>query len=168
MDWEGKIITSHLTCSATSRTLMPGELFFSALVMKDGLFQRLDFSSDAWATQEQNSFLSWWRQKILLPGNTSKPFKLNATTLVQIFTNMKDARTRSQQCLVYVVALALVRARKFHLLEVRSEGDHKLLMIQDRTAGLIHRIRDPQLGINEESDVLNSLLELTNSGESLE
>lgn len=163
MDWEGKIITSHLTCSATSRTLMPGESFFSALVVKDGLFQRLDFSSDAWTTQEQGSFLSWWRQKILPPGNTSKPFKLNATTLTQIFTNMKDARTRSQQCLVYVVALALVRARKFHLLEVRSEDGYQLLIIQDRAAGLIHRLRDPQLGFNEESDVLNNLLELTNS-----
>lgn len=168
MDWEGKIITSHLTCSATSRTLMPGESFFSALVLKEGLFQRLDFSSDAWATQEQIPFLSWWRQKILPPGNTFKPFKLNATTLVQIFTNMKDTRTRSQQCLVYVVALALVRARKFHLLEVRSEGDHQILIIQDRAASLIHRVRDPQLEINEEYEVLNNLLELTSSGGSLE
>jgi hypothetical protein len=168
MDWEGKIITSHLTCSATGRTLMPGESFFSALIMKDGLFQRLDFSSVAWTTQEQGGYLSWWRQKILPPGNVSKPFKLNATTLAQIFTNIKDARTRPQQCLVYIVALALVRARKLHFIEVRSEGDQQILLIQDRTAGLIHRIRDPHLGIKEESDVLNNLLELTNGGESVD
>jgi hypothetical protein len=61
-----------------------------------------------------------------------------------------------------------VRARKLHFIEVRSEGDHQILLIQDRTAGLIHRIRDPHLGINEESDVLNNLLALTNGGESVE
>ena len=168
MDWEGKIITSHLTCSTTGRTLMPGECFFSALILKEGLFQRLDFSSDAWVNQEQGDFLSWWRQKILPSGNEPKPFKLNATALVQIFTNIKDARTRSQQCLTYVVALALVRARKLNFLEVRSEGDQKILLVQDRAAGLIHRIRDPHLGIEEESLVLSNLLELTNGGEIFE
>jgi hypothetical protein len=165
MDWEGKIVTSHLTCSASGRLLEPGEVFFSALELKDALFQRLDFSADAWAKQDQAAFLSWWRQKVPQPGNERKPFKLNAATLGQIFANLKDARTRSQQCLAYVVALALVRARKLHFLEVRSDGDHQVLLVQDRAAGVVHRIRDPQLGADEEAHVLHNLLELTTGGE---
>ena len=163
MDWEGKIVTSHLTCSVSGRTLVPGEWFFSALVMNDGLFQRLDFSTDAWATKEPENFLSWWRQKIPQPGNDRKPFKLNATTLAQLFANLKDARTRSQQCLAYIVALALVRARKFHFIEIRQDGDQQILVVQDRAAGLVHCIRDPRLGSDEEVHLLHSLLELTNN-----
>ncbi len=165
MDWEGKIVASHLTCSANGRTLQPAEVFFSALVVKDGLFQRLDFSPEAWPTQDQATFLSWWRQKVPQPGNERKPFKLNAATLAQIFLNLKDARTRSQQCLAYVVALALVRARKLQFLEVRTDGDHQVLLVQDRAAGVVHRIRDPKLGQDEEAHVLHNLLELTSGGE---
>jgi hypothetical protein len=165
MDWEGKIITSHLTCAASGRVLEPGEVFFSALVVKEGLFQRLDYSASAWAAQDQAAFISWWRQKVPQPGNERKPFKLNAATLGQIFANLKDARTRSQQCLAYVVALALVRARKLQFLEVRSEGEQQILLIQDRAGGVIHRIRDPRLGADEEAHVLHNLLELTSGGD---
>lgn len=165
MDWEGKIVATHLTCSVSGRTLQSGEVFFSALVVKEGLFQRLDFSTEAWATQDQTGFLSWWRQKVPQPGNERKAFKLNAATLAQIFANLKDARTRSQQCLAYVVALALVRARKLHFLEVLSEGDHQVLLVQDRSAGVVHRIRDPRLGQDEEAHVLHNLLELTSGGD---
>ena len=165
MDWEGKIVTSHLTCSATGRVLEPGEIFFSALVVKDGLFQRLDFCATAWTTLDQATFMSWWRQKVPQPGNERKPFKLNAATLGQIFANLKDARTRSQQCLAYVVALALVRARKLQFIEVRTEGDHQVLLVQDRGAGVVHRIRDPRLGADEEAHVLHNLLELTSGGD---
>ena len=164
MDWEGKIVAPHLTCSVSGRTLVAGEVFFSALVVKDGLFQRLDFATDAWATQDQASFLSWWRQKVPQPGNERKAFKLNAATLGQIFSNLKDARTRSQQCLAYVVALALVRARKLQFLEVRN-GDHQVLLVQDRAGGVVHRIRDPRLAVDEEAHVLHNLLELTSGGE---
>jgi hypothetical protein len=165
MDWEGKIVAPHLTCSVSGRALAPGEVFFSALVVKDGLFQRLDFAADAWATQDQAVFLSWWRQKVPQPGNERKAFKLNAATLAQIFTNLKDARTRSQQCLAYVVALALVRARKLQFLAVRTEGEQQLLLVQDRAGGVVHRIRDPRLAQEEEAHVLHNLLELTSGGD---
>jgi hypothetical protein len=165
MDWEGKIVATHLTCSVSGRALQPAEVFFSALVVKDGLFQRLDFASDVWPAQDHAGLLSWWRQKVPQPGNERKPFKLNAATLAQIFANLKDARTRSQQCLAYVVALALVRARKLHFLEVRDDGDHQVLLVQDRAAGVVHRIRDPKLGQDEEAHVLHNLLELTSGGE---
>jgi hypothetical protein len=165
MDWEGKIVASHLTCSTNGRHLLPGDVFFSALVMKDGQFQRLDFSPEAWATQDQHTFLSWWRQKVPQAGNERKAFKLNAATLAQIFANLKDARTRSQQCLAYVVALALVRARKLQFIEVRNDQNQQVLVVQDRAAGVVHRIRDPQLAADEEAHVLHNLLELTSGGE---
>lgn len=165
MDWEGKIVASHLTCSVSGRRLTPGEVFFSALVLQDGVFQRRDFSGEVWPTQEQSTFLSWWRQKVPQAGQERKAFKLNAATLAQIFANLKDARTRSSQCLAYVVALALVRARKLQFIEVRDEGGHQMLLVQDRAANVVHRIRDPRLASDEEAHVLQRLLELTSGGE---
>ncbi len=167
MDWEGKISTPQLTCSVANRPLAPGEIFFSALVVQEREFKRLDFCADAWAELDHNHFISWWRQRAPQPGNERKPFKLNAATLAQIFTNLKNARTRSQQCLAYVVALALVRARKLHFLEVTNVGEEQFLLVQNKAEGVIHRIRDPQLGSDEEAHVLHNLLELTTDGDTV-
>ncbi len=161
MDWEGKIGTAQLTCTATGHVLAPGESFFSALVVNDRDFKRLDYCEDAWTTQDQTPFISWWKQKAPDSDHQRKAFKLNAATLVQIFTNLKDARTRSQQCLAYVVALALVRARKLQFLDIQTLGDEQFLLIQNRSAGVVHRIRDPRLGPDEEAHVLHNLLALT-------
>jgi hypothetical protein len=165
MDWEGKIGTSHLTCSVSNRALTPGEFFFSALVVNEREFKRLDFCKEVWDEQDQSTFISWWRQKVPEAGKDRKPFKLNAATLAQIFTNLKDARTRSQQCLAYVVALALVRARKLQFIEVQNVGDDQFILVQNRAEGIVHRIRDPRLESEEEAHVLHNLLALTTAGD---
>jgi hypothetical protein len=164
MDWEGKIGTAQLTCSVMGRVLAPGESFYSALVINEREFKRLDFSEDAWTAQDQNNFISWWKQKAPENDKEHKSFKLNAATLAQIFTNLKDARTRSQQCLAYVVALALVRARKLQYIDIQTVGEDQFILVQNRSAGVVHRIRDPRLAPDEEAHVLHNLLALT-SGE---
>lgn len=168
MDWEGKVVASQLHCTASGRTLAVGELFFSGLTIADGQFTRQDFSAEAWENQDKQRFLSWWRQRVPEPDQTRRAFKLNAETLAQIFANLKDSRSRIQQCLAYVVALGLVRARKLHFVEVTKNDDLSLLVIEDRHRGVIHRLRDPGMSPDEEQQVLDNLLAVTVSGETVE
>jgi hypothetical protein len=161
MDWEGKIGSSHLTCSVSGRRLNAGEIFYSALVFTEALFKRIDFSAEVWDTLPHDDYLSWWRQKIPEQHKERKIFTLNAATLAQIFTNLKDTKLRSQQCLAYVVALALVRARKLAFIYIETIGDEQFLVVQNRAAQVIHRIRDPRLSAAEEEQVLQNLLALT-------
>ena len=85
-------------------------------------------------------------------------FRLNAETLAQILANLKDARSRLPQCLAYVVALALVRARKLHFVSVETKDGATILIIEDRRSGVAHRVRDPAMTPAEEAAVLDNLL----------
>jgi hypothetical protein len=162
MDWEGKVQTSHFACADCARQLLPGELFFSALIAGGDLgFQRLDYASEHWEGQDHARFISWWRQKVPQPGQERKALKLNVETLGQVFTHLKDSRSRAEQCLAYVVALALVRARKLHFIEVIQENASPLLVIEDRHRRLVHRIRDPGMSDAEQEHVLTHLLDIT-------
>jgi hypothetical protein len=165
MDWEGKIGSSHLTCSLSGRALNAGDIFYSALVFSDAQFKRIDFSAEAWDQTNHDDYLSWWRQKIPEQHKERKIFKLNAATLAQIFSNLKDTKLRSQQCLAYVVALALVRARKLNFIDIETVGTEQFLLVQNRSAQVVHRIRDPRLSPEEEEHVLHNLLLLTEHAE---
>ena len=142
--------------------LAPGEPCHSALLLEDGVFVRRDFSADAWPAQDPDLYLSWWRTRVPEAGNERKAFRLNAETLAQIFANLKDSRSRAQQCLAYVVALALVRARKLQFIAVERQQDGRAqLVIGDRAKDLRYRVRDPQMTPAEEQHVLDGLLAVT-------
>jgi hypothetical protein len=158
MDWEGKIATSQLSCAASGRALAVGEAFYSGLVIDGGQFVRRDFAAESWPAQDRAAMISWWRQRVPSPEQDRRAFRLNAESLAQIFANLKDARARIPQCLAYVVALALVRARKLHFLGVEPAADGTVLVIEDRRRQLVHRVRDPAMNAQEEREVLDNLL----------
>lgn len=165
MDWEGKIATSQLSCAASGRTLSPGEPFYSGLVLAGSEFLRRDYAVEAWPEQDHAVMISWWRQRVPSPEQDRRAFRLNAEALAQIFANLKDTRARIPQCLAYVVALALVRARKLHFVGVESHAEGALLVVEDRRAHLMHRIRDPVMTPAEERAVLDNLLAVSGGEE---
>ena len=161
MDWEGKIVAPRLACCVSGQVLAPGEHCHSALLLEDGVFVRRDFAAAAWAAEDQSRYLSWWRTRVPEPGAERRAFRLDAETLGQIFANLKDSRSRAQQCLAYVVALALVRARKLQFISVERGDQETALILGDRSRELRYRVRDPQLTPAEEQHVLDSLLAVT-------
>lgn len=163
MDWEGKIVAPRLACCSSGRVLAPGEWCHSALLLEDGGFVRRDFSVEAWDAEDQQRYLSWWRTRVPEAGNERKAFRLNAETLGQIFANLKDSRSRAQQCLAYVVALALVRARKLQFITVERGPSEAVLVLGDRVKDLRYRVRGPQMTPAEEQHVLDGLLAVTDS-----
>jgi hypothetical protein len=159
MEWEGKIVSPSWVCSATGRKLVPGECFFSGLVLTEGQFTRVVFCAETWEAQNKEGFISWWRQRVPVDDGKNQRLKLDADSLDQLFVNLRESRSRPTQCLAYVVALALVRAKRLAYQEVVRDDCGSWLIAIDRKRDLVHRIRDPMMTKAEEEKVLSELMQ---------
>ncbi len=160
MEWDGKVANASLACRASGRVLAPGEVFFSGLVLDGLTFARRDFAPEAWAEQDPANFLSWWRQRVPVPDPKRRQVKLDKDLLLQLFADLRSSRERPQQCLCYVIALCLVRAKAFSLAAVGdSEGD-TWLHLDHKADGVRLRLRDPRMTPGEQDQVQQSLLEI--------
>ena len=169
MDWDGKVSTTHFVCSDSARQLVPGETFFSGLLPGGELgFARVDIAAERWDGYDKSLLVSWWRQKVPQPGQERKLFRLNLDTLQQIFANLREAGSREQQCLAYVVALALVRARRLRLLQVANTDGRSTLVIEERDHRTTWRLHDPELSEQDQQRVLDNLLSITGDADPVE
>ncbi len=161
MEWDGKFSGSSSTCSATGRALLPGEVFFSVLVLDGGEFRRRDFSAEAWTAQDPSTHLSWWRQKVPEPVTDRRAVRLDADLLQKLFGDLRNSRERPPQCLCYVIVLCLVRARVCLLAGVENDPDGSAWLLVDHKAdGLRLRVRDPQMTPEELAKVQTALIEI--------
>lgn len=146
MEWDGKIQAASLTCQVSGRRIRPGECFWSALSAQlDGTFHRHDFCTDVWSSTDRTPFISWWRQYAPSADTHHKRVRLDAGVLRRLFVDLKDIPRRPEQCLCYVVALCLVRARCFTL-HARPHGANAAeLVLEDRHDHSKWRLRDPHM-----------------------
>jgi len=159
VDWEGKVETSRLVCAVSGQPIAPGERFFSALLAMEQRFARLDFSATAWTAQDQARFLGWWRQTA--PSGDGPAAKaINLDALVQLFASLKETHDRTKQCLGFVIALFLLRARKLRFIATQDEGGHTYLVVEDRVNQTTFRLRDPGLTADEQAAVQQNLIEV--------
>lgn len=167
MDWEGKIQAATLTCAASGRGLAPGEVFYSGLVANpDGSFARRDFSEECWEEADQAAFLSWWRQRVPQPQENRRQVRLDVGVLRRLFTDLREVPRRSEQCLCYVVALCLVRARAFRL-HALPAGQEAELVLEDRHDRSRWRLRDPGMTETDIAHVQQALIDIITVGEPL-
>jgi hypothetical protein len=165
MEWDGKVAAASFTCTATGRVLVPGEVFFSGLETAGAGFARRDFSGEAWTRIDPTTFLSWWRQKVPSAEGGRRQVKLDKDLLLKLFTDLRASRERPQQCLCYVIALCLTRARAFTLQQVVEHDGDQWLLLDHRVDGLRLRLRDPQMTPQETERVQASLLDIIGVGE---
>lgn len=155
-DWDGKVEHPKLVCEHTGAPIAPGAVFWSALEFTGERFVRHDISDEAWEGRERGTLISWWRQRAPTPDAPQvKPIDIEA--LLGIFHALKDETQRAKQCFCYVVLLFLVRARKLRFREVVPDGDHSIMVIEDKANRCVYRIRDPQLTAEEEAAVQENL-----------
>ena len=165
MEWDGKVANPNFICHATGRVLAAGETFFSGLVLAGPAFARRDFASEAWIGQDPGAFLSWWRQRVPEPDPKRRQVRLDKDLLLKLFTDLRNSRERPQQCLCYVIALCLVRARAFLLVTVAEEDGIPWLVLDHKADGVRLRLRDPRMSTAEQEQVQASLLDIIGVGE---
>lgn len=106
------------TCAVTGRALVPGEMFFSALVRSPGGLERLDVAAEAWSGPPERT-LAWWRSAYPaadVAGPELAPVDVLLDVLEELEGRDDDAPIR------YLLALQLVRRRALRIVDDRADA----------------------------------------------
>jgi hypothetical protein len=119
---------SSKRCSATERTLAPGEEYVSALLETDDGMQRLDFGLDHW-NEPPDHCIGWWRAKV--PDATEgKVYWAPDEVLRAFYQNVRTAP--GHEDIAYVMTLLMVQKRLLKLEEFIDTDDGQRMAVLDR------------------------------------
>jgi hypothetical protein len=135
------------TCTATGRELRAGEKVFSVLWDEAGQFARKDYAADAWPGPPAGA-VAWWAGRIPEAGRAAKP-TINDELLVDCFEHLTDTADAGRLNFRYVVALLLMRRKRFKFEDTSKRGEQELLIVRDAKSGRKHEVIDPHLAESE-------------------
>jgi hypothetical protein len=138
-------------CAATGRDLRPGERFYSVLLEEAGQFARKDYAADAWPGPPEGA-IAYWSGRIPASGQPRRPI-INDELLVDCFQHLGDALEPAQRNFRYVVALLLMRRKRFKFEDVRKNGAEEVILLRDAKSGSRHEVPDPHLNDAEMASV---------------
>jgi hypothetical protein len=130
-------------CAATGRELQPGERFFSVLFEEAGQFARKDFAADAWPGPPEGA-VAYWSGRIPASGQSRRPM-INDDLLIDCFEHLGEATEPAQRNFRYVVALLLMRRKRFKFEDVRKCDGEEFILLKDAKSGARHEVPDPHL-----------------------
>jgi hypothetical protein len=145
-------------CAGSGRELKPGESYFSVLLDEAGKFVRRDFSKEAWPGPPPGA-LGFWQGKVA----AGKPRRLpiDDDLLLDCFGRLEDQTEPSKLSFRYVLALLLMRRKRFKLEDSRTEGGLEVMTFRCARTGERHRVIDPGLSDSElesvQEDVFQAL-----------
>jgi hypothetical protein len=134
-------------CATSGRELHAGEKVYSLLRDEDGQFVRTDYAADAWPGPPTGA-VAWWSARIPEAGRPAKP-TINDDILVDCFEHLADTTDPARQKFRYVVALLLMRRKRFKFEDARKREDRETLVVRDARSGHRYEIDDPQLTQSE-------------------
>src|SRR5687767_2139000 len=109
------------TCAATGVELTSGTLCRSALVERDGRFERLDYAASAWPGPPEGT-IGHWRSRVPVAA-APQARRLDADELLRQFERLEETGHEAVRRLRYVLALLLLQKKRFELEGSRSDGD---------------------------------------------
>jgi hypothetical protein len=130
-------------CAVSGRELKPGEKVFSVLRDENGQFVRTDFAADAWPGPPAGA-VAWWAGRVPDAGKPAKPV-INDDLLADCFEHLSGTTDPARLRFRYVVALLLMRRKRFKFDDARKRGDKDSLVVRDSKSGRRHEVEDPQL-----------------------
>ena len=130
-------------CTATGRVLWAGDAFCSALTDEAGQFVRRDYAREAWKEPPPGT-IAWWAGRIPEGGAVPKP-TINEPLLVDCFEHLTDTVEPDRLNFRYVVALLLMRRKRFRFDDLRKTGDREVMLLRDMKTNRKHEVLDPKL-----------------------
>jgi hypothetical protein len=130
-------------CAATGRDLLPGERFYSVLLDEAGQFVRKDFAADSWSGPAPGA-IAYWCGRVPASGQSRRP-TVNEEWLLDCFTHLAEAREPAQRNFRYVVALLLMRRKRFKFEDVCKRDGDEYLVLRDAKSGARFEVLDPRL-----------------------
>ena len=140
---EYQIEANTRRCALSGRELRPGEKFYSVLFDESGKFQRRDYSTDVWQGPPPNAF-SFWTGHIPLAEENPRP-RFDDDMLLDCFQRLEGDPGPGRVNFRYIVALLLMRRKRFRFEEAQSDGDQEVLFLRCVRTGQRHRVVNPRL-----------------------
>ncbi|MCS6863589.1 MAG: hypothetical protein RMJ56_14090 [Gemmataceae bacterium] len=132
-------------CAATQRELKPGESYWAVLTEQSGKLVRRDFAAEAWSGPPPGA-IAYWRGKVPVAGQKPRNPVINEELLVDCLERLKDRTEPEGQNFRYVVALLLMRRKRFKFEDAgRDDQGRDVLIVRDVRSGAVHTIVDPHV-----------------------
>lgn len=144
-------------CAATGVELTPGTSCRSALVERDGRFDRLDYVATAWPGAPEGA-IGHWRCRVPPPA-TPQVRHLDPDELMAQFERLEEGGHEQVRRLRYVLALLLLQRKRLQLEDSRSEDGVDLLVLIGTKGEGPFEVRDEQLDADEIAGIQRALLE---------
>jgi hypothetical protein len=140
---EYQIEANTRRCAATGRELKPGEKFYSVLADEDGKFVRKDYSEQGWQGPPENAF-SFWSGKVPSAEENRRP-RIDSDVLADCFHRLEGDADPGRVNFRYVLALLLMRAKRFKFEEARVENGQETLALRCIRTRALHQVQNPRL-----------------------
>lgn len=131
-------------CAVTGRDLRPGEKYVTALLDEAGRFVRRDYAADAWAGPPDTA-IAHWAARVPLYGEAPKRPPIDDDLLSECFHRLDGAAEPNQVQFRYVVALLLMRRKRFKFEDVTKDAAGETLLLRDTKTGERYAVADPGL-----------------------
>lgn len=138
-DYQIQPNTRH--CAATGRELRAGEKFYSVLLQEGGKLVRHDYAFEAWQGPPEGAF-SFWSGRVAEQG---RKLRIDDDLLADCFQRLEGQAEPAQVNFRYIVALLLMRRKRFQFEEARVEEGHEILRMRCVRTGARHDVINPCL-----------------------
>ena len=138
-------------CTATGRELRPGERYYTALLEEGDQFVRQDFSSEAWQGPPAGAF-SFWTGRVPETNEPNKP-RFDDDVLEECFARLEGQTEPSRVNFRYVVALLLIRRKRFRFEQTIDEAGVEKLQLSNNRTGDRYLVMNPQLTDEQMAEV---------------
>jgi hypothetical protein len=135
-------------CAVTGRELRPGEKYYSALLDDGSAFVRRDYGPNAWAGPPAGA-IGFWAGRVPADGEAARRPPIDDELLVECFQRLDGAAEPAKVHFRYVVALLLMRRKRFKFEDVHKDAAGETLTLRDTRTGDRYAVADP--GLTEEA-----------------
>jgi hypothetical protein len=130
-------------CSVSGRELQPGERFYCVLVDEGGKLLRKDYSEEAWQGPPADAF-SFWAGKVPPRDENRRP-KIDDELLFDCFRRLEGDNDPGRINFRYVVALLLMRRKRFKFEEAKQIDDREVLVLRCTRTREAYQVVNPRL-----------------------
>jgi hypothetical protein len=145
-------------CCRTGREIRAGERFFTALLESGAHFERKDFAPEAWQGPPDGAF-SFWFGKVPPTVEHQKP-RFDDDLLEECFQRLDETAEAGRVNFRYVLALLLIRRKRFKFEATRFEGDEERLVLSCPRTGQRYEVVNPRLDDAQMKQVQDEVFEV--------
>lgn len=145
-------------CALTGRELRPGERYYAALAEENHQFVRRDYCAEAWRGPPEGVF-SFWTGRVPPPQENARPV-FDDDLLEECFHRLEGQTDPGRINFRYVVALLLVRRKRFKLEGTEKTDGGEALVLKPARGGDRCRVVDPRLTEDEMRQVQDEVFQV--------